>query len=339
MIVVMKHGTPEVEIEKIIEEMKKKGLQVNKIKGVNYTILGLIGDTLSIDPRDISVNVNVEKVMRVEEPYKRANRVFHPENSVIDVKGVKVGGKKLAIIAGPCSIENEEQMEEVASKIKVSGAAMLRGGAFKPRTSPYSFQGLKEKGLDMLVEAGEKNNLPIVTEIMSVDKIPLFEEKVDLIQIGARNMQNFELLKEIGRRTTKPILLKRGLSATIEEWIMSAEYIIASGNPNVILCERGIRTFENYTRNTLDLSAVLVVKKLTHLPIIVDPSHATGKWWMVEDLSKAAIAVGADGLMIEVHNDPKNALCDGAQSLKPEKFNGLMNELRKIAEIVGRSID
>lgn len=339
MIVVMKNGTPELEIKKIMEELGKNGFQVNEIKGVNYTILGLIGDTVSIDPRDISVNVHVEKVIRIEEPYKQANRIFHPENSIIDVAGVKVGGKKLAIIAGPCSIETNDQMNEVAMEVKKSGASMLRGGAFKPRTSPYSFQGLKEEGLDMLVKAGKSNGLPVVTELMSIEKIPLFEEKVDLIQVGARNMQNFELLKAIGRGTTKPILLKRGLSATIEEWIMSAEYIIASGNPNVILCERGIRTFENYTRNTLDLSAVLAVKKLTHLPVIVDPSHAAGKWWMVEGLAKAAIAVGADGLMIEVHNDPKNAWCDGAQSLKPKRFNKLMEELRKIAKIVGRSID
>jgi 3-deoxy-7-phosphoheptulonate synthase len=339
MIVVMKNGTPEVEIKKIMKELGKNGFQVNEIKGVNYTILGIIGDTVSIDPRDISVNVHVEKVIRIEEPYKQANRIFHPENSIIDVAGVKVGGEKLAIIGGPCSIETNDQMNEVAMEVKKSGASMLRGGAFKPRTSPYSFQGLKEEGLDMLVEAGKKNGLPVVTELMSIEKIPLFEEKVDLIQVGARNMQNFELLKAIGRGTTKPILLKRGLSATIEEWIMSAEYIIASGNPNVILCERGIRTFENYTRNTLDLSAVLAVKKLTHLPVIVDPSHAAGKWWMVEGLAKAAIAVGADGLMIEVHNDPKNAWCDGAQSLKPKRFNKLMEELRKIAKIVGRSID
>lgn len=339
MIVVMKNGTPELEIKKIMEELGKNGFQVNEIKGVNYTILGIIGDTVSIDPRDISVNVHVEKVIRIEEPYKQANRIFHPENSIIDVAGVKVGGEKLAIIAGPCSIETNDQMNEVAMEVKKSGASMLRGGAFKPRTSPYSFQGLKEEGLDMLVKAGKSNGLPVVTELMSIEKIPLFEEKVDLIQVGARNMQNFELLKAIGRGTTKPILLKRGLSATIEEWIMSAEYIIASGNPNVILCERGIRTFENYTRNTLDLSAVLAVKKLTHLPVIVDPSHAAGKWWMVEGLAKAAIAVGADGLMIEVHNDPKNAWCDGAQSLKPKRFNKLMEELRKIAKIVGRSID
>ncbi|MDP0494250.1 MAG: 3-deoxy-7-phosphoheptulonate synthase [Fusobacterium sp. JB021] len=339
MIIVMKNGTPELEIKKITEEMEKKGFQVNEIKGLNYTILGLIGDTISVDPRDISVNVYVEKVMRVEEPYKRANRIFHPENSVIDVGGIKVGGEKIAVIAGPCSIETNDQMNDIAKEVKKSGASMLRGGAFKPRTSPYSFQGLKEEGLDMLVAAGKNNGLPVVTEIMSIDKIPLFEEKVDLIQVGARNMQNFELLKAIGRGTTKPVLLKRGLSATIEEWIMSAEYIIASGNPNVILCERGIRTFEKYTRNTLDLSAVLAAKKLTHLPVIVDPSHAAGKWWMVEDLAKAAIAVGADGLMIEVHNDPENAWCDGAQSLKPKRFDNLMKELKKISEIVGRSMD
>ena len=275
--------------------------------------------------------------MRVTEPFKRANRLFHPEDSVVDVSGVPIGGKKLTVIAGPCSIETEEQMNTVAASVKASGAALLRGGAFKPRTSPYSFQGLKEHGLDLLEQAGAQNNLPIVTEIMSADKIEKFVGKVDLIQVGARNMQNFELLKELGR-TNVPILLKRSLSATIEEWIMSAEYIMAGGNENVILCERGIRTFENYTRNTLDVSAIPAVKKLSHLPVMVDPSHAAGMWWMVEPLAKAAVAVGADGLMIEVHNDPENALCDGAQSLKPERFQRLMEELRAIARIVGRDM-
>ena len=275
--------------------------------------------------------------MRVQEPFKRANRSFHPEDSVIDVSGVKVGGRRLTVIAGPCSVENEKQIVGVAKSVKLAGAAMLRGGAFKPRTSPYSFQGLKEEGLDLLKIARKETGLPIVTEIMSARMLERFVEDVDLIQVGARNMQNFELLKELGR-TNVPVLLKRGLSATIEEWLMAAEYIMAGGNENVILCERGIRTFETYTRNTLDLSAIPAVKKLSHLPVIVDPSHAAGLWWMVEPMAKAAIAAGADGLIIEVHNDPEHALCDGAQSLKPERFARLMGELSGIAKIVGREL-
>ena len=305
--------------------------------GENLTVFGVIGDTSTIDPRQITVSDAVEKVLRVQEPYKRANRMFHPEDTVVDVGGVKVGGKKLVVMAGPCSIETDDQMNEVASSVKASGAGILRGGAFKPRTSPYSFQGLAEKGLNMLENAGKNNGLPIVTEIMSADKIDEFVDKVDLIQVGARNMQNFSLLKELGK-TRVPILLKRGMSATIEEWLMAAEYIMSEGNENVILCERGIRTFETYTRNTLDLSSVLAVKKKSHLPVIVDPSHASGMWWMVEPLAKAAVAVGADGLMIEVHNDPENAWCDGAQSLKPQKFEHLMSDLKNIANIVGREL-
>lgn len=275
--------------------------------------------------------------MRVQEPFKRANRSFHPEESVIDVSGVKIGGRKLAVIAGPCSVENEKQIVGVAKSVKLAGATLLRGGAFKPRTSPYSFQGLKEEGLDLLKIARKETGLPIVTEIMSARMLERFVEDVDLIQVGARNMQNFELLKELGR-TNVPVLLKRGLSATIEEWLMAAEYIMAGGNDNVILCERGIRTFETYTRNTLDLSAIPAVKKLSHLPVIVDPSHAAGLWWMVEPMAKAAVAAGADGLIIEVHNDPEHALCDGAQSLKPERFARLMGELSGIAKIVGREL-
>ena len=255
----------------------------------------------------------------------------------MDVNGIKIGGKKIIVMAGPCSVETEEQIISVAKSVKLGGAAMLRGGAFKPRTSPYSFQGLKEKGLELLKIAKQETGLPIVTEIMSADKIERFVEDVDVIQVGARNMQNFELLKELGK-TDKPILLKRGLSATIEEWLMSAEYIMAGGNDNVILCERGIRTFETYTRNTLDLSAIPAVKKLSHLPIVIDPSHASGMWWMVEPMAKAAIAAGADGLIIEVHNDPEHALCDGAQSLKPERFAHLMGELKGIAQIIGREM-
>ncbi len=279
----------------------------------------------------------IDKVMRVQEPYKRANRMFHPEDSIVDVCGVKVGGKQITVMAGPCSVETREQIIGVAEDVKQMGAAILRGGAFKPRTSPYSFQGLQETGLDLLKEAKAVTGLPIITEIMSADKIERFVEDVDVIQVGARNMQNFELLKELGK-TDKPILLKRGLSATIEEWLMSAEYIMAGGNDNVILCERGIRTFENYTRNTLDLSAIPAVKKLSHLPVVVDPSHAAGMWWMVEPLAKAAVAVGADGLIIEVHNDPEHALCDGAQYLKPERFGRLMQDLKIIAGAVGREL-
>ena len=263
--------------------------------------------------------------------------MFHPEDSIVDVCGVKVGGKQITVMAGPCSVETREQIIGVAEDVKQMGAAILRGGAFKPRTSPYSFQGLQETGLDLLKEAKAVTGLPIITEIMSADKIERFVEDVDVIQVGARNMQNFELLKELGK-TDKPILLKRGLSATIEEWLMSAEYIMAGGNDNVILCERGIRTFETYTRNTLDLSAIPAVKKLSHLPIVIDPSHASGMWWMVEPMAKAAIAAGADGLIIEVHNDPEHALCDGAQSLKPERFAHLMGELKGIAQIIGREM-
>ena len=337
MIIVLKPGAPEAECRKLKDMLLREGFQINEIVGVNMTIYGVIGDTSAFDPKRITVNDYVEKVMRVQEPFKRANRMFHPENTIVDVSGVPIGGKKLAVIAGPCSIETDEQMNSVAKSVKEAGATLLRGGAFKPRTSPYSFQGLKEKGLDMLKAAGEANGLPIVTEIMSADKIERFVEDVDLIQVGARNMQNFELLKELGK-TQVPILLKRGLSATIEEWIMSAEYIMAGVNENVILCERGIRTYETYTRNTLDLSAIPAAKKLSHLPVIVDPSHAAGMWWMVEPLAKAAIAVGADGLMIEVHNDPENAWCDGAQSLNPERFASLMKDLKEIAKIVGREL-
>ena len=337
MVIVMKPGTPEQEWKKIKENLEGRGYQINEIIGSGQTILGGIGDTSALDMNMLKVNECVDKVMRVQEPFKRANRSFHPEDSVIDVSGVKIGGRKLAVIAGPCSVENEKQIVGVAKSVKLAGATLLRGGAFKPRTSPYSFQGLKEEGLDLLKIARKETGLPIVTEIMSARMLERFVEDVDLIQVGARNMQNFELLKELGR-TNVPVLLKRGLSATIEEWLMAAEYIMASGNDNVILCERGIRTFETYTRNTLDLSAIPAVKKLSHLPVIVDPSHAAGLWWMVEPMAKAAVAAGADGLIIEVHNDPEHALCDGAQSLKPERFARLMGELSGIAKIVGREL-
>ncbi len=337
MIIVMKPGAPVEEREKIKEGLIKQGFQINEIVGTQMAVLGIIGDTSVLDINLLRVNDWVEKVMRVQEPFKRANRAFHPDASVINVAGVPIGGDKIQVIAGPCSVESREQIISVAQDVKAAGAHLLRGGAFKPRTSPYAFQGLKEEGLDLLKEAKAATGMPIVTEIMSADKIDRFVEDVDLIQVGARNMQNFELLKELGKINT-PILLKRGLSATIEEWVMSAEYIMAGGNSNVILCERGIRTFETYTRNTLDLSAICAAKKMSHLPVVVDPSHAAGLWWMVEPLAKAAVAAGADGLIIEVHNDPENALCDGAQSLKPDRFAQLMKELKGIANIVGRDV-
>lgn len=336
MIIVFKPHTTKEEVEKIVSQVEDKGLSTHVVEGEEVTICGVIGDTTKVDPKSIEVDEAVQKVMHVSEPYKLANRAFHPEESIIDVSGVKVGAGHLALIAGPCSVESKEQVIEIAKAAKAAGANMLRGGAFKPRTSPYAFQGMGSDGLDILLAAKKETGLPIVSELMSADYIEEFNEKVDLVQIGARNMQNFDLLKEVGKRCTRPILLKRGLSATYEEWIMSAEYIMASGNPNVILCERGIRTFESYTRNTLDLQAIPVIKKLTHLPIIIDPSHAGGKWWLVEPMAKASVAAGCDGLMIEVHNNPECALCDGPQSLKPEKYTQLIDEVKEIAKIVGK---
>ena len=316
--------------------VETKGLEAHVVRGEEMTIIGCIGDTVRIDPRLFEVDQSVDRVMHVQEPYKLANRAFHPEDTIIDVSGIPVGGGHMAMIAGPCSVESEEQVIDVAKAVKEAGANMLRGGAFKPRTSPYSFQGLGLEGLEMLCRAKEETGLPIVTELMSGEYLDIFDEKVDLIQIGARNMQNFDLLKQLGR-TKRPILLKRGLNATYEEWIMSAEYIMASGNENVILCERGVRTFETYTRNTLDLQAIPVLKKMTHLPVVVDPSHAGGKWWLVDTMAKAALAAGTDGLMIEVHNNPDCALCDGGQSLKPEKYAVLLEQLRRIAPIVEKT--
>ena len=337
MVIVFKPGAPEENKAKMRSNLESKGFQINEINGVNMTIFGIIGDTSTLDINMLRIDDAVDKVMRVQEPFKRANRMFHPQDSVVNVGGVAVGGRKIQVIAGPCSVETQEQVTDIAKSIKLGGASMLRGGAFKPRTSPYSFQGLKEVGLEYLKGAKKETGLPIVTEIMSPYMIERFVEDVDLIQVGARNMQNFELLKELGK-TNKPILLKRGLAATIEEWLMAAEYIMSEGNENVILCERGIRTFETYTRNTLDVSAIPAVKRLSHLPVVVDPSHAAGMWWMVEPLAKAAVAVGADGLIIEVHNDPEAAWCDGAQSLKPDRFAKLMGDLRGIANIVGREL-
>ena len=305
--------------------------------GVGCTILGLVGDTISLDIDKISMEPHVERVMRVQEPYKKANRKFHPEDTIVRAGEAVIGGGNFSVIAGPCSVESEEQVVGIAEAVKASGAAMLRGGAFKPRTSPYSFQGMGTPGLDLLLEAKKATGLPIVSEIMAPRYVELFEEKVDVVQIGARNMQNFDLLKEVGRMS-KPILLKRGLSNSYEEWIMSAEYIMSEGNENVILCERGIRTFETYTRNTLDLSAIPAVKKMSHLPIIVDPSHAAGMAWMVEPLAMAAIAAGADGLIIEVHNDPPRAKCDGQQSLTPAQFDILMRKMGVLVDLMGKKL-
>ncbi len=337
MIIVLKPNTSEENITRVENQVKARGLDTHIVRGTEMTIIGCIGDTTLIDPRLFEVDSCVDKVMHVQEPYKLANRAFHPEDSVVDIAGVKIGGGHLGLIAGPCSVESYEQVLEIAKAAKASGANLLRGGAFKPRTSPYSFQGLGVEGLDILCAVREEVGLPIVTELMSPQYLDLFNEKVDLIQIGARNMQNFDLLKQLGQ-VDKPILLKRGLNATYEEWIMSAEYIMASGNENVILCERGIRTFETYTRNTLDLQSVPVLHKKTHLPIVIDPSHAGGKWWLVEPMAKAAVAAGADGLMVEVHNNPECALCDGAQSLKPEKYDELIRQVKQIAEVVGKTL-
>ena len=338
MIIVMKTTATVKDVEKVSKIITDKGLKVSVVNGTEQSVVGVIGDTTKIDPRAIEVDMAVDHVMRVSEPYKLANRAFHPDDTIVDVAGVKVGGDNLALIAGPCSVESEEQVIEIAKAAKKAGANILRGGAFKPRTSPYAFQGMGSSGLDILVAAKKATGLPICSELMDAQYLDEFNEKVDLIQIGARNMQNFDLLKKVGAGTKKPILLKRGLSATFEEWIMSAEYIMANGNPNVILCERGIRTFETYTRNTLDLQAIPVIKKLTHLPIIIDPSHAGGKWWLVEPMAKASIAAGCDGLMIEVHNNPEKALCDGPQSLRPEKYEELLKQINKIADVVGKKV-
>lgn len=338
MIIVLKQGTDQRDMDKLIDLIEAHGnVKVNPIVGESLTILGLVGDTRNIDDTRLGAIQCVDRIMHVAEPYKKANRKFHPGNSEVAVGDLLIGGNKLAVAAGPCSVESEEQIILIAQSVKKSGANLLRGGAFKPRTSPYAFQGLKYDGLELLNKAKAVTGLPIVSEIMSPYDIDTFVEQVDVIQVGARNMQNFDLLRQLGQ-ISKPILLKRGLSATIEEWLMSAEYIMAGGNENVILCERGIRTFETYTRNTTDIGAVPVIKKLSHLPILVDPSHASGKWWMVEPLARAAIAVGADGLMIEVHNDPEHALSDGQQSIKPALFDEVIQDIRKIAAAVGRTL-
>ncbi len=338
MVIRLSSGASAEQVERVCKQIEAMGnVHVHKIVGENYTVLGIVGDTSSLDMQEVESLDYVEKVTRIQEPFKKANRIFKEEDSVIQVDNTTVGGELFSVMAGPCSVESEEQILEVARRVKAAGANMLRGGAFKPRTSPYSFQGLEAEGLELLKLAKKETGLPIVTELMSPALIDKFVEDVDLIQVGARNMSNFDLLKELGKTQT-PILLKRGMSATVEEFLMSAEYIMAGGNQNVILCERGIRTFETFTRNTLDLGIVPVLKKLSHLPVIIDPSHATGKWWLVEPLAKASLAVGADGLMIEVHNDPANAKCDGPQSLKPERFDSLMGTLKEMAHIFGKKL-
>ncbi|MBQ6528425.1 MAG: 3-deoxy-7-phosphoheptulonate synthase [Clostridia bacterium] len=338
MIIVLRQGTGKKEIDQLSEAiLKMASVTINPVIGTDLTILGLIGDTSRLDPTQIESFHCVERIMHVAEPYKKANRSFHPDDTLVRVGNAVVGGKKLAMIAGPCSVESREQITQIALSVQKSGASILRGGAFKPRTSPYAFQGLKYEGLELLKQAREASGLPIVSELMSPYDIDRFIDDVDCIQVGARNMQNFDLLRQLGK-IQKPVLLKRGLSATIEEWLMSAEYIMAGGNEQVILCERGIRTFETYTRNTVDISAVPIVKRLSHLPVLVDPSHGTGKRWMVSPMTRAAIAVGADGVMIEVHNDPQRALCDGQQSITPDTFDEIMNDIRLIAQAVGREV-
>ena len=338
MIISTKKGTPQVELDRIIENFEKQGLSVTLIRGTDYNVFGLVGDTTKIAEKDVLANPWVENVTRVSAPYKRANRLFHPADTVIDVGGVKIGASApIAVMAGPCSVEGKEHMLKMAELVKAGGANFLRGGAYKPRTSPYSFQGLGTEGILAMVEARKATGLPIVSELMDEAHIDEFEEYVDVVQIGARNMQNFQLLKAVGKMH-KPVLLKRGLANTIEEWIMSAEYIMAGGNEQVILCERGIRTFERATRNTLDLSAVPVVKEKTHLPIVVDPSHATGDYKYVESMAIAAVAAGADGLEIEVHDNPQCAWSDGAQCLKPDKFAETVAMCRKVAAAIGREM-
>ena len=338
MILTLNKKADEKEVNALISELEQKGLSVTLIKGESVNVLALVGDTTVVDEKLIRVYEFVENVTRIAAPYKKANRLFHPEDTSVDVCGIKIGGKeKIVVIGGPCSVEGEDQIMRIAKGVKDGGGCMLRGGAYKPRTSPYAFQGMGTEGVMCLKKAKETYDLPIVSELMSADKLDEFVEHVDVIQIGARNMQNFDLLKAVGK-TNKPILLKRGLSNTIEEWIMAAEYIMSEGNTNVIFCERGIRTFEKYTRNTLDLSVIPIIKEKTHLPIIIDPSHATGDWKLVEAASLAAIAAGADGLIIEVHDKPECAWSDGSQSLKPEKFKNVIEKAKKIAAVVGRDM-
>lgn len=338
MIITMKKSATKADIEHVMKQLKDKGLQIHESIGENLNVFGVVGDTSQVDPKRIEANKQVESVVRVSSPYKKASRMFHPEDTIVEVNGIHIGGKeKIVVIGGPCSVEGKDMICHIAHEVKDAGGVMLRGGAYKPRTSPYAFQGMGTEGILALAQARKQTGLPVVTELMSADKLDEFVEYVDVIQIGARNMQNFDLLKAVGK-TNKPVLLKRGLANTIEEWIMSAEYILSEGNTNVMLCERGIRTFEPYTRNTLDLSVVPIIKKKTHLPIIIDPSHATGDWELVEAASLAAIAAGADGLIVEVHDHPECAWSDGAQSLKPDNFKELIRKGKAIAGVIGRAM-
>jgi 3-deoxy-7-phosphoheptulonate synthase len=338
MVVVMQEGATEEDIQRVINKLMGMGFDIHRSTGARHTVLGAVGAKVDFDTRDIELLEGVAEVLRISAPYKLASRQFRPEGSKIALgRGVIVGGTEVIVMAGPCSVESEEQIEAVAASVAKDGAKVLRGGAFKPRTSPYSFQGMGPKGLELLRKAADRNHLLVVSEVMDQSQIPMLLEFADVLQVGARNMQNYNLLKELGK-TPKPILLKRGIAATIEELLLSAEYIMAGGNYNVVLCERGIRTFESYTRNTLDVSAIPVIQKISHLPIVADPSHGTGRRDKVQPMARAAVAAGADGLLIEVHNDPDKALSDGAQSLFPEQFEKLMKELRMIAPAVGRKI-
>jgi 3-deoxy-7-phosphoheptulonate synthase len=338
MIVKMNKTATLNDYQTLVKFLKDKGFEVRDVSSEHVRIFGVIGDTASIEPRDLYAFEGVGEVIRIQTPFKKASRSFKPHNTVIKINdSIEIGGEKTVVMAGPCSVESYEQLKIIAQSVKASGSNILRGGAFKPRTSPYSFQGLGVEGLKILRQVADELDMAVVSEIPSVDLLPEFETYVDIIQVGARNMQNFHLLKALGQ-SSKPILLKRGLSSTIEEWLMSAEYILNGGNEQVILCERGIRTFETFTRNTLDISSVLAVKELSHLPVIIDPSHAAGRWQMIEKLSLASLAVGADGLIIEVHHKPEEALSDGAQSLKPQKFTHLMDALQQIASALGKEI-
>jgi len=340
MIIALKPGANKEDVQKLIIDLEKLGVKVDTSQGASQSVLGLVGDTTVINDEALKANHLVEKVIRVQEPYKRANRAFHPHDTIVEFEcngnKAKIGKGNFSVIAGPCSVESRDQLTSIARSVKKSGAAFLRGGAFKPRTSPYSFQGMGCSGLDLMVEAKKETGLPIVTELMEISQLELFDD-VDMIQVGARNMQNFNLLKELGR-CRKPILLKRGMASTMTELLMAAEYVMAGGNDKIVLCERGIRGFDNFTRNILDIAIIPALKKKTHLPVIVDPSHATGLSWMVPDMSKAAIAAGADGIIVEVHNDPECALCDGEQSLTPDAFANLMDTLRKYAAIENKVI-
>lgn len=337
MIVTIKNGYDKKQLDNLLEWVKSLGLSSHVSRGDNAVVVGLVGDTSKVDIDLLRSLDMVESVTRIQEPYKNANRKFHPDDTIVDVGGHKFGGDNFTVIAGPCSVESYEQVLAIAKAVKKAGAACLRGGAFKPRTSPYAFQGLGVKGLEILLAVGKETGMPVVTELMSETHLPDFKD-VDVIQIGARNMQNFDLLKAVGR-TDKPILLKRGLAATMEEWLMAAEYIMSEGNERIILCERGIRTYETYTRNTLDLSAIPLLKEKTHLPVIVDPSHASGLSRLVRPMSLASVGAGADGLIIEVHNDPPHALCDGAQSLRPDQFEEVMNAVEFMLPVVGKKLD